>query len=799
MFLKGLLKTTVLTLAVLGFVTASADDASAHDGTDFAISSEKIKMQWDQVVKKKGKFQYKTKNQIQINDLSTDPSTVVTSLSVRGTGAGDGDTGVIVLDPSGWKATGTKGWKYKGDTKSATSGGVHQVKIQTHPKGGRLQIKAKGQYWDYALFQPQTTVEISLNIGTQIFCAQYGANEGEFTRNEGTPASGKLQGKTSVAIAGGECPSVCGNGQLELGEECDDGNNDDGDTCNNSCAGCDALEVEYDATFEAIQALIFDSPVYDCSNDSCHGSTLSGDLDLREGASFSQLVSVPTPNWAGNPLRVFPGDQDPSLLYSKLAHATLGAPTIPSTGTAMPSGGNPALAPEHLEAIRLWIRGGAPETGVVAGTSELLGACLPSAAPNKIPQPDPPAAGTGVQFAQPGYDLLSQSERELCVSSYYDVEASVPAQFKVPCPAFLQNPAVNPGGDCFAWNYNFLAQDPQSHHSIIHIYTGDFGTTDPGWGDWTCYGGDNDGADCDPLNAAACPNGGVCGGADQESLACLGYGPSDYGNAGNNAPTFGGSQESTSTNDYPAGVYGLLPVKGIIVWNSHAFNLTNFDMQMEAWLNMEFTDTLTYLAEALFDTKNIFLQNVEPFQTKEYCDTHTFSGTETINLFELSSHTHRHGKRWRYYQAPQTPCASYVGCTPGNPADMFYESFEYSDALQIIPPTPWIYPHTGDPKDRTIKYCSLYDNGATDPTEVKRRSTSPCPPIGSCVNGGGPPFGGPCNDSNVKCVGGLNKGFLCGGDDLNCPSSVCDACNVTGGVTTEDEMFIPLGTFFRTP
>ncbi len=800
--------TTILALAAFALTSVGVHEAAAHSGSDFAISSDKLKMQWDQVIKKKSKFQYKTKDQVQINDLSIDPSTVVTSVTVKGTGVGDGDTGVIILDPAGWSAIGNKGWKYAGDTDSPTGGGIKQIKIQTHPtKGGRLQIKAKGQYWDYALFQPQTSIEIMINLGEQIYCAQYGSDPAEFTRNEGAAAKGKVQGKESVAIAGGECPSACGNGQLELGEECDDGNGIDTDNCNNSCEGCDPLDVEFDSTFEGIQALIFDSGVYNCSNDLCHGSAQLGSLDLRDGASYAALLGpsgngLESPNWPGFK-RVFPGNEyEDSVLYSNLHLGVNGTRTgflvgPPEIGTLMPAGANPPLTDEHLEAIELWIRGGASETGIVAGTSELLGACLPDPTPNKIPQPNVPDPAEGVQHPMPGYDLNSQSERELCISSYYDVSATVPAQFVVPCPAGFNNNTLNPSNDCFAWNAQELAQDPQSHHSIIHMYTGTADTTDSGWGTWTCYGGDDDGLVCDPLNLSACPNGGVCGGVDEEGVACIGYGPDDYGNAGGTAPTFGGAQESTSVSHYPVGVYGILPVKGIIVWNSHAFNLTNFDMQMEAWLNMTYTDTLTYPANGLFDTKNIFLQNVPPFETREYCDTHTFSGTETINLFDLSSHTHRHGKRWRYYQAPQTPCASYVGCPVGNPADLFYESFEYSDALRLLFDPPLTYPNTGDPADRTLKYCALYDNGATDPTEVKRRSQTPCPPIGPC--NGEPPFGGPCTDGTVKCIGGINNGLPCGGDDLNCPNGICDACDAKGGVTTEDEMFIPLGTYFRTP
>jgi cysteine-rich repeat protein len=772
--------------------------AAAHTGDDHPISSEKLKLQWDAVNAKKNKFQYKTKGQIEINDLSVDPSTVTSSITVRGTGVDDGNSGVIQLSPLSWSAIGTKGWKYNADAGYYLGGGIKGIKIMTHAKGGRLQIKAKGQYWAYVLSQPQSTIEITLNIGESIYCAQYGSTPSELTRNEGTAASGKVQGKVSAVIMGGECPSVCGNGQLELGEECDDGNADDEDTCNNSCEGCDPLEVDYDSTFEAIQALIFDG-VYGCSADICHGTALSGGLDLRDGTSYSQLVSVPSPNWSGNPLRVFPGDQDPSLLYSKLAHLTLGAPTIPSTGTAMPSGANPALTTDHLEAIRLWIRGGAPEDVVVAGTPELLGTCLPSASPNKIPKPDAPAPSVGFQLTQPGWPLPAEDERELCVVSYYDLSAVIPPAFKIPCTG--DSGEVNqPEDECFAYNDQFLAQDPQSHHSIIHIYVGDYDQTHSGWGSWRCYLGDDAGDPCDPLNLNAdCGGGGICGGDDVEGIACLsagGYGPPDYSQFGNTAPTFGGSQESTSQTSYPVGVYATLPIKGLVVWNSHAFNLTEYPMALEAWLNMEYTSDLTYPVRALFDTKNIFLQNVAPFDSTEYCDTHTFSGTDTINLFEISSHTHRYGKRWRYYQSPQTPCPSYVGCTPGDPGDIFYESFQYSDPVYIQYDPPALYPFTGDVADRTIKYCSLYDNGATDPSEVKRQSQSPCPPIGPC---GGFGTGGPCNNSAVKCLGGVNQGQLCAGNDANCPGSVCDACPLLGGVTTADEMFIPIGSYYRTP
>ena len=102
--------------------------------------------------------------------------------------------------------------------------------------------------------------------------------------------------------------------------------------------------------------------------------------------------------------------------------------------------------------------------------------------------------------------------------------------------------------------------------------------------------------------------------------------------------------------------------------------------------------------------------------------------------------------------------------------------------------------------DRTLTFCSLYDNGFSDPDEVKRKSTSPQTPIG--VPG---LAGGPCV-TPTDCTEGL-VGERCSGNtqaarDASCDSSpgagdgFCDACTLRGGVTTEDEMFILMGGFY---
>ena len=366
--------------AFVAFALVLPRASRAHDDEHKRLSSLKLKMSYAAGDATKSRFSYKTKDQTAISGLTDiDPRTVETNLIVRGTGALDGATGVIHLDPTRWTPIGTDGWQYKHDSRVFYSQGVQKIRLKEGAIGGSLQIKAKGSFWPYAILDDQATVEIFLNIGGNTYCAQYGTEPTELTRNE----AGSVQGKTSNPPA--ECNPVCGNAILEVAEECDDGNDADSDTCSNACLGCLPQDVEYASTFDAIQAIIFDDPTYACSNDTCHGANLEGNLDLRPGASYAQLVNVASANPPNpdNALRVFPGDQDLSFLYNKIASKTLGTPN--NVGTSMPVG--PAtVTPEHLEALRRWIRGGAPETTVVAGTSELLGSCLPEPTPLKIPE-----------------------------------------------------------------------------------------------------------------------------------------------------------------------------------------------------------------------------------------------------------------------------------------------------------------------------------------------------------------------------------------------------------------------------
>ena len=122
----------------------------------------------------------------------------------------------------------------------------------------------------------------------------------------------------------------------------------------------------------------------------------------------------------------------------------------------------------------------------------------------------------------------------------------------------------------------------------------------------------------------------------------------------------------------------------------------------------------------------------------------------------------------------------------------------YSDPLyrKFEPPVLFSSP---DPAERTLHYCGLFNNGVAedgspDPETVTRFSRLP-----NSVFVPGVP--GRCKP--VACAAG-RIGAACNGvdDDATCDSSPgagdgdCDACRITGGESTENEMFILIGDYY---
>jgi hypothetical protein len=585
------------------------------------------------------------------------------------------------------------------------------------------------------------------------------------------------------------------------------------DSSSGTKAKCDA-----DSTFEQIQQQIFEGQ--GCTAAACHGDAAQGGLDLRAGAAYDGLINVEASS--GDYMRVFPGEQELSLLYQKVAAKTegfdLNALPNPISGGAMPTGPN-VLSEDDLGLLRAWIRGGAPETGIVEGSEKYASCALEGEiAPNKIQPLPAPATDEGVQFYSGAWTVPSEQEGEVCFVSYYDYSDRIPPELRVPC-GDLQG---GPDRECFAYNKSLLAQDPQSHHSIIEFYVpleGNEGEYDPMGGDWKhwkCSGGDSSGTTCTP-GGDECGDRSQCTTEPLTAIACIGYpnGPPDMRGVGGLFGTtttrqnLATAQESSFRETYPANVYALAPVEGFIIWDSHAFNLTKSDTTIEQWLNLSFAspDELLYQRRQIFDADDIFeMGRIEAYTSKEACG--SFEIPQYGRLLDLSSHTHRFGKEFRIWYPPNAPCDNGVPeeeCTRpvGEPdylsfdyADPLYQRFSGEDVMRFDSP---------DPRDRTFRYCAVWDNGESSPAEVRRNSMQPdaetCNFVGTfapLANDRGLALTAcGCEPEDRVCFGGDNQGMACNGDDSVCgDGGLCDACPLGGGVTTEEEMFILLGAYY---
>ena len=451
--------------------------------------------------------------------------------------------------------------------------------------------------------------------------------------------------------------------------------------------------------------------------------------------------------------------------------------------------GSTALSEDHLEAMRLWIRAGAPQDKEVDDVATLLG-CSVGTTPqaNKIEPPPAPELGEGVQFVSGPWTVDANSENEVCYATYYDLDqqpGALPEWAKVDCAT---EGLGRHDGECFAYKQQVLTQDPQSHHSLIYGYVGAGDTTDPGWGQWQCLNGPHAGTSCDPtqigvpVSEGGADCGGdyyVCGTPAKKSTGCVGFGPADYRQ---NTLGMGGSQAPVSSAEFGNGIYSVLPTEGVIVWNSHAFNLSPEDTTIEQYNNFYFAspEEREYRNRGIFDSKDIFVANVPPYEERTYCSTTTLP--RGARLTELGSHAHKRGVLWQTWLPPQDPdCTVHNGCQP-NASEPDYVSRIYNDPLVLRYDPPLEY-DSNDQSERTIKFCVTYDNGKNFPDLLKLNSTS----VGSsCL-------------LNRHCAGGPLQGSQCQTNDDCGDGGRCDACIVRGGVTTEDEMFILLGNYYLVP
>jgi mono/diheme cytochrome c family protein len=521
----------------------------------------------------------------------------------------------------------------------------------------------------------------------------------------------------------------------------------------------DELDLEFcasfDSTWEAIESVVIEQA--GCANSLCHGDAAAGGLDLSPGVAYENLVGVSA---TASSLRlVSPREPAESFLYHKLSAKTFPG-SYDISGSPMPSAGS-AISAGALEALRLWIEAGAPETGSVGDTigrgedelERLLGVCLPEAeAVNTVPL-DAPEREVGVQFEMPPHDVQAESEKELCFAVYEDFRDIIPAQY------------MSADREFFYASGDEVREDAFTHHNIL-MYAGvpieDI--HDPSLGEWTCIGGEQSGSVCEPTDVQSCGVG-KCRSEAKPSVACIGYGPGNGPIAG-----LGANVGSYLTQD---GYFETFPTHGVFYWNSHAFNLTTDDANHHVWRNLFYTDDRRFDAEYFTYSNEISAgKGTPPFERKTVCRDYVLAKGD--GLIYMSSHTHKRGEHFT------------VALKGG---EQIYETYTYDEPLNKLF-EPHLVFNSDDPAERTLEFCATYNNGLNadgsfNLDKVTRASRRPdngrsCEPV-ACVAGN---VGAACSgvDDNASCdsTSGAGDGW-------------CDACEITSGISSDDEMFVLLG------
>ena len=513
---------------------------------------------------------------------------------------------------------------------------------------------------------------------------------------------------------------------------------------------CAPIE-SFDSTWEAL----YDRTIKNksCATESCHGASES--LDLRQSVAWENLIGQRSTG--SNLLLVDPGNAIGSQLWRKLSAKTYPG-SVEIRSSPMPLGGSP-LSPEHLDAWRSWIDAGASRTSTRQEANALLEVCT-----NTSYDSEPllsPEEALGVQFVLPPWPLAAGTEREVCFARYYDLTNTIPREF------------LSKDGSQFRIGGYEISQGSQSHHLTIFNYSGPFDTDHPTFGEWSCLGGDQEGRSCDPKNAGACPSG-HCISQIVDGPGCIGFGPPgsviDRG-------THAGFLVQTPFEErvFPAGVFSQMPIRGIQYINWHGFNLTNEETRMNGAANLLFRSEESWRLIEL--RAGALIEPLPAYTDRVQC--HEWEVPLGAHIFELTPHTHRFGRE------------VWVETSDGR---RILESRSYSDPTRVIFDPALVFDDS-DPENRILTICALYNNGVDDagnpdPTTVKRYSRqTPNALVGRC--------------EPTHCWSG-QIGAECGGGSANedCNSEpgisdgLCDACTLSGGVSTEDEMLLLLGAYW---
>ncbi|MFP6627994.1 MAG: hypothetical protein VCC67_03035, partial [Myxococcota bacterium] len=235
-----------------------------------------------------------------------DPTIDGFSLLLVGLGATPSRSELVHLDPSRWSFTPGAGYTY-GDP-SGSAGGITRATYDA----GVLEIESRIA-WAWQPSGVLDALQVHIQVGDQWYCAEFDVaalGPEDVIENDGS----HFQAQNAPAPL--SCPDVCGNGDLEEGEECDDGNLAEDDGCTNDCRVGACFGDDYASTFEAIQSIIFDG--YSCNNSLCHNPAnplLTSQLDLTAPNSYLQLLGADlqgAPSTVSTKRRVVPTEPDES-------------------------------------------------------------------------------------------------------------------------------------------------------------------------------------------------------------------------------------------------------------------------------------------------------------------------------------------------------------------------------------------------------------------------------------------------------------------------------------------------------
>jgi len=179
-------------------------------------------------------------------------------------------------------------------------------------------------------------------------------------------------------------------------------------------------------------------------------------------------------------------------------------------------------------------------------------------------------------------------------------------------------------------------------------------------------------------------------------LGCIGYGPA-HSNVNPAGFGIGTALDASEVVPRIPGVYREVPVRGIVFWDFHGFNLTAEDTIAHGRINLTYARSPKEQERRLLVNGALNGENqVPPFRHQRLCNEWTVP--KGAKVLRITSHTHRHASNFRIW----------------NPSgEMFYESKDWESAPYIALPTPFIS-NAEDPRERTFKFCADFNNGLNE-------------------------------------------------------------------------------------